>query len=299
MAVTLSSQEVAALTGKTERTVRRWAESGKIPAERVLNKFNSPEYLFSLDDLEPHLQRKYFDGLKLTHSPEVAQAMTKEAKPLDSYTAEEREEIAFWLRLVKDWQGYRNKPGANKTEVDERFIHLCRLEYPERAISVDTLYHRWNAVRDTDIQRAARFFYVVKISFGCDTRTYATSSKQVDNAVEYLVKVRERLRGVNIENKDFADLIKVYDRPTALFYLDPPYVDTEKYYEGPFCAQDHHRLREVLSHVKGRFILSYNDHSLVRELYADCRIEEITRVSTLSGSGNNQTPYAELIIRNF
>ena len=140
---------------------------------------------------------------------------------------------------------------------------------------------------------------MVKISFGCDTRTYATSSKQVDNAVEYLVKVRERLRGVNIENKDFADLIKVYDRPTALFYLDPPYVDTEKYYEGPFCAQDHHRLREVLSHVKGRFILSYNDHPLVRELYADCRIEEITRTSTLSGSGNNQTPYAELIIRNF
>ena len=82
-----------------------------------MNKFNSPEYLFSLDDLEPHLQRKYFDGLKLTHSPEVAQAMTKEAKPLDSYTAEEREEIAFWLRLVKDWQGYRNKPGANKTDV--------------------------------------------------------------------------------------------------------------------------------------------------------------------------------------
>ena len=66
MAVTLSSQEVAALTGKTERTVRRWAESGKIPAERVLNKFNSPEYLFSLDALEPHLQQKYFDGLKLT-----------------------------------------------------------------------------------------------------------------------------------------------------------------------------------------------------------------------------------------
>ena len=69
MAVTLSSQEVAALTGKTERTVRRWAESGKIPAERVLNKFNSPEYLFSLDALEPHLQQKYFDGLKLTPSP--------------------------------------------------------------------------------------------------------------------------------------------------------------------------------------------------------------------------------------
>ena len=151
----------------------------------------------------------------------------------------------------------------------------------------------------TDIQRAARFFYAVKISFGCDNRTYATSSKQIDNAVEYMTKVQERLRGVNIENKDFADLIKVYDRPTALFYLDPPYVDTEKYYDSPFCAQDHQRLREVLGHIKGRFILSYNDHPLVRELYADYRIEEVTRTSTLAGSGNNQTQYAELIIRNF
>lgn len=140
MAVTLSSQEVAALTGKTERTVRRWAESGKIPAERVLNKFNSPEYLFSLDALEPHLQKKYFDGLKLTPSPEVAQTLTKEAKPLDTYSIEEQEEIAFWLRLVKQWQGYRNKPGANKTEVDANFVQWCKLEYPERAISVDTLH---------------------------------------------------------------------------------------------------------------------------------------------------------------
>ena len=151
MAVTLSSQEVAALTGKTERTVRRWAESGKIPAERVLNKFNSPEYLFSLDALEPHLQQKYFDGLKLTPSPEVAQTLTKEAKPLDTYSIEEQEEIAFWLRLVKQWQGYRNKPGANKTEVDANFVQWCKLEYPERAISVDTLYRRWNAVRDNDL----------------------------------------------------------------------------------------------------------------------------------------------------
>lgn len=69
-------------------------------------------------------------------------------------------------------------------------------------------------------------------------------------------------------------------------------MDTEKYYDSPFCAQDHQRLREVLGHIKGRFILSYNDHPLVRELYADYRIEEVTRTSTLAGSGNNQTQYA-------
>ena len=153
MAVTLSSQEVAALTGKTERTVRRWAESGKIPAERVLNKFNSPEYFFSLNDLTPDLQEKYYNQLRAS-LPEASfpdEAKPKEAKPLDTYSIDEQEEIAFWLRLVKKWQGYRNKPGANKTEVDAHFVQWCKLEYPERAISVDTLYRRWNAVRDNDL----------------------------------------------------------------------------------------------------------------------------------------------------
>lgn len=56
---------------------------------------------------------------------------------------------------------------------------------------------------------------------------------------------------------------------------------------------------DINSQVKGRFILSYNDHPLIRELYADYRIEGITRTTTLAGKGNNQTQYAELIIRNF
>ncbi len=32
---------------------------------------------------------------------------------------------------------------------------------------------------------------------------------------------------VVIEHKDFENLIKVYDRPAALFYCDPPYHSTE------------------------------------------------------------------------
>ena len=48
----------------------------------------------------------------------------------------------------------------------------------------------------TDIQRAARFFYVIKISFGCDRRTYATSSRTIDSATIYLEKVKSRLREI-------------------------------------------------------------------------------------------------------
>ena len=151
----------------------------------------------------------------------------------------------------------------------------------------------------TDIQRAARFFYTVKISFGCDQRTYATSSKTIDTASAYLEKIKERLRGVNIEHKDFADLIRVYDRKNALFYLDPPYVGTEGYYDSPFKTEDHQRLAEQLKHIKGRFILSYNDDAYIRDLYAWCNVDAVVRKNTLVGDGDNRTPFAELIIKNF
>lgn len=150
----------------------------------------------------------------------------------------------------------------------------------------------------TDIQRAARFYYLVKVSFGSNRRTFATSNKSVDNRMEYLTKVKKRLKGVIIEQKDFEDIIKVYDRKTALFYLDPPYVGSEKYYDVPFAREDHYRLKTVLEKIKGRFILSYNNDAFIRELYANYKIREISRRNELLANGN-QKDYAELIITNF
>lgn len=156
MGIQLTTREVAELCNKHESTIRRWAEIGKIPSEKILNEFNSPEYIFNLDSLaevKPGLVKKYYDQLQ-SSLPEARfpeEAKPKAAKPLDTYSADEQEEIAFWLRLVKRWQDYRNKPGANKTEVDARFVQWCKLEYLERAISVDTLYRRWNAVRANDL----------------------------------------------------------------------------------------------------------------------------------------------------
>ncbi len=156
MGIQLTTREVAELCNKHESTIRRWAEIGKIPSEKILNEFNSPEYIFNLDSLaevKPGLVKKYYDQLQscLPEASFPEEAKPKAAKPLDTYSIDEQEEIAFWLRLVKRWQGYRNKPGANKTEVDAHFVQWCRLEYPERAISVDTLYRRWNAVRANDL----------------------------------------------------------------------------------------------------------------------------------------------------
>lgn len=149
----------------------------------------------------------------------------------------------------------------------------------------------------TDIQRAARYLYLIKISYGADKKTYGTNSKNLYYAVDMLKDISKRLQKVVIENKCYDDLIKVYDRTGALFYLDPPYFKTEKYYGELFSKEDHLKLKEILSNIKGKFILSYNDCEFIRNLYADFYIEEVNRNNNLVQQ--DKTKYKELIIRNF
>ena len=153
METRLSTQEVARLYGKDERTIRRWAKSGKIQAASFLNEFNSPEYLFPLDALDASIQEKYFAQLKASLPvPSAVTPLKREtSRPLDHYTAEEREEITWWLKTVDDWQRYRSKYPGSKAEADDKFIALCAKTDPEHEFSIDTLYRRWKSIKQNDL----------------------------------------------------------------------------------------------------------------------------------------------------
>ena len=91
-------------------------------------------------------------------------------------------------------------------------------------------------------------------------------------------------------------MIEVYDRKSALFYLDPPYYKSEKYYDKEFGENDHIRLLETLKKVKGKWILSYNNHDRIKEIYREFQVVEIGRFNNLS---NRSREYKELIIKNY
>ena len=152
----------------------------------------------------------------------------------------------------------------------------------------------------TDIQRAARFYILIKESFGSDIRTFGVRPKDMTNAIEYISEVSKRLRMVVIENQDFERILKTYDKKDALFYLDPPYYETEKYYSDRFMPEDHVRLKEALGKIKGKFLLSYNDCEYIRELYDGYSIMEVERTHNLvQGKGKEKPRYKEMLIKNF
>ena len=154
-----------------------------------------------------------------------------------------------------------------------------------------------NSTGLTDIQRAARFFCLIKMSFCSKMDTYGTNARVLDPAIEKFDAIAQRLKRVVIENRSYRDLIKIYDRKNALFYLDPPYFDSEDYYNQPFGKEDHEKLRQILDNIKGKFILSYNDIEYIRELYSGYNIDAVERQHNMAHGKNKR--YSELIIRNY
>lgn len=161
----------------------------------------------------------------------------------------------------------------------------------------------------TDIQRAARYFYLQKLGFGGKTtgRTFGTSATgksrlNLMSMDDHLLEVHWRFKQLTIEHLSAIDCIKRYDRKETLFYIDPPYYETAGY-AVPFGHQDYLELVAVLSSIKGRFILSLNDHPKVREIFADFKIK---RVTLKYSAGNSRTASktrsverGELFIKNF
>lgn len=213
---------------------------------------------------------------------------------------------AGWVLFAKD--KHANMEVYN--DVNGELVNLFRIVkyHPEalqkeldsllmsREVFFDELHRNTRGI--TDIQRAARYFILIKESFGTSLDSFGVSPKNMQNAVEFLSRASARLNSVVVENLDFEQLIKTYDRETALFYLDPPYYEAEKYYPDRFNLEDHKRLREALRRIKGKFVLSYNDCPEIRELYKDCVIAEVERQDNLVAKVGGRR-YRELIIKNF
>lgn len=157
----------------------------------------------------------------------------------------------------------------------------------------------------TDMQRAARFLYLQRCAFGgkVTQRAFGVSvglaSRFDMNRIGPMIEaVHDRLSAVVIERLPWADFIRRYDRAATLFYLDPPYYGSEKDYGADlFDRSQFEAMAEQLRGVKGKFLLSINDHDEVRRIFDGFAMEPVRTRYTLAGNGKSQS-VGELIISN-
>ncbi|MFT4097119.1 MAG: DNA adenine methylase [Rhodoblastus sp.] len=162
-----------------------------------------------------------------------------------------------------------------------------------RATDPDTL---------TDLERAARFLYLQRLAFGGKVAgrnfgVQTTGPARFDTAKLglQLEAIHERLAGVTIECLDWRVFFQRWDRPDALFFVDPPYLGSEHFYgRDLFPPADHVALAAVLRGLKGRFILTMSDTPEARAIYGGFAVE--TADLTYSVRGGDRTTAAREII---
>jgi DNA adenine methylase len=155
----------------------------------------------------------------------------------------------------------------------------------------------------TDIQRAARYYYIQRQSFGGKVagRTWGASVEHAPRInllriEEDLSAVHIRLSRVIIENLDWLNFVKKCDRKTSFFYLDPPYYRAPVYQHNFYKLDDFLFMAKELKSIKGKFILSINDLPEMRNCFSFFNIRPVTVGYT---TGKSRSIGKELIIKNF
>lgn len=156
----------------------------------------------------------------------------------------------------------------------------------------------------TDIQRAARFYYLQKLGFGgkVDGRTFGTATTapprlNLLRIEEDLSAAHLRLHRTYIEHLPWDECIRRYDRPHTLFYCDPPYFGTEGY-GVEFGLENYTRMADLAKSMAGKMVVSVNDIPAMHEAFAGLNFRTVDINYTVGGS-NRSGPSRELIITNF
>lgn len=154
----------------------------------------------------------------------------------------------------------------------------------------------------TDIQRAARSFYLQKNAYAglvC-RKNYNYSVVQppgfnLERLPQLLENAHKRLERVQIECLPYEEVLKRYDRPTTLFYLDPPYYGI-KLYRYNLEDEDFAIMAERLGKLRGKFVLSLNDVPEVRKIFRPFRIRSVVLPYTAQKAAGRR--FKEVLITN-
>lgn len=119
----------------------------------------------------------------------------------------------------------------------------------------------WDKCQD-DVERAARWYYMIEASVINKMDAFARSihsplSANVRQNLKLFDAVHNRFKNVLVENLDWSQCISDFDAKDAVFYCDPPYLDTDGGgYVHKFSRQDHVQLLNQIQDTQGFVAIS-------------------------------------------
>lgn len=157
----------------------------------------------------------------------------------------------------------------------------------------------------TDIQRAARFYYLQQHAFGgkIEGQTFGTAT--TGPAIN-LLRIEESLSaahlrlagGTYVENLPWQEVMRRYDRSHTFFYCDPPYWQTEGYGVS-FGFEQYEQMAEFMRGCKAKVMVSINDHPDIRQAYEGLHFLGLDIKYSVANLHGRPETSRELVIANW
>lgn len=160
----------------------------------------------------------------------------------------------------------------------------------------------------TDIQRATRFYYLIRTGYGSRVNNHTFSVGTAQPSSFNLLRIEEdlsaahlRLARVTVENRPWQNIIERLDKPDTFFYLDPPYFGCENYYgKDIFSRGEFQELAERLDNISGKFMLSINDKPETREIFKRFEVREVMLTYSVGvRTRDKRKKTGELLVMNY
>ena len=135
-----------------------------------------------------------------------------------------------------------------------------------------------------DVDTAFRLLYLQTFSFMGDGTTFGRRYKGRTRMSRFTIENFIYVKDWTIENRDFRDLMRLYNKPRVLFYLDPPYLSSGKKYKHSFGLEDLRDLKKSMDELTGSYLLNLSSY--------DQGMEE------LFGAPNKVIEYANPLVDN-
>ena len=168
----------------------------------------------------------------------------------------------------------------------ERLLRLTPFSRAEFDLCVRSWRNGWRDVAHDPLEWARRWYVRVEQSFAGTPTTVGWSGEFLGRRrgsrartswtrLDRLSRIIERLRTVQIESRDWREVLARYDGPDAVFYLDPPYLPATrrpnrqkggKSYAYDLSPDDHAELVARAPNLQASVLVSGYDHGLYREL---------------------------------
>ena len=188
--------------------------------------------------------------------------LNKKRSKVETYN-DINEHLVDFFRVIQDEDDF------------QRFVCLMETT-PYSRIQHGEYRDTWRDETDR-VKRVHKWYVVVRGAFNgiIDASwSYAVprnkANMQLETVDELLPKIARRIRCVQLDCRQWHEIVDSYDTPETFFYMDPPYVLSArtggKVYTYEMEDDDHEKLVERLKTVKGKVMLSGYDNEIYNQL---------------------------------